>query len=442
MRHFVVLGLFCYVAVFGQTASLLRSGPMNGYATHRAVMLWIQTIGPASVQIAYRWEQHPIDSLRYTPPVKTSADNDFIAHIHIPYLEPGRRYVYDVLINGQKVHLPYQPTFHTQHLWQWRTDPPEFAVALGSCFYVNDPPYDRPGKAYGDSFQILSAITRQQPDLMIWLGDNVYLREADFGDPQMLSYRYAHTRGHPLLQALLATTHHYAVWDDHDYGPNDADRSYHLKETALRIFRNYWANPSYGLPNLPGVFTQFSWGDVDFFLLDDRYYRSPNRIPDSDSDKTMWGGAQLSWLLDALTYSKAPFKVVINGNQFLNASTRYESLAAHFPAEFKYLIREIRRRDIRGVVFISGDRHHTELIRYQPDNRYPFYELTVSPLTSRYASRPEKNPRRMKGTLVRQRNFAILRFSGPRQNRQMTITVYDVRGMPLWQHTISASELR
>ncbi len=427
--------------VWAQT-SLLRSGPMNGHAAQRAVTIWLQTWEAADVQLAYRWEQHPADSTQYTPVVRTSAEDAFTAHIHIPYLEPGRRYLYDVIINGRKVNLPYQPSFQTPPLWQWRTDPPDFTVALGSCLYINDPPYDRPGRPYGDSFEILASIARLRPDVMVWLGDNVYYREADFDDPEMLNYRYAHARAFPLLQPLLATAHHYAVWDDHDYGPNDADRSYHLKGTALRIFQRYWANPSYGLPGVPGIFTKFTWGDVDFFLLDDRYYRSPNRIPDADSQKTMWGRAQLEWLLDALTYSRAPFKVVINGNQILNADTRYEALAAHFPAEFDYLIREIRRRNIQGVFFVSGDRHHSELMRYQPDDHYPLYELTVSPLTSRAASRPEANPRRVEGTLVRQRNFAVIRFSGPRKDRKMTITLYDATGKRLWRRTIAASELR
>jgi alkaline phosphatase D len=29
---------------------------------------------------------------------------------------------------------------------------------------------------------------------------------------------------------------HYAIWDDHDYGPNNADKSYHLKETSRKVF--------------------------------------------------------------------------------------------------------------------------------------------------------------------------------------------------------------
>ncbi len=441
-KFFLAVVLLAAASLWAQDQGGLRAGPMNGYATQRATVIWLQTRGADTVRIRYWWTNHPKDSARLTDPVITRKTDDFTAHIPVTHLEPGRKYFYEVLVNGRKVALPHPPVFQTQPLWQWRTDPPEFSVALGSCFYVNDPPYDRPGNAYGGNVEILQSIAGKHPDVMVWLGDNVYLREADFGDPAMLAYRYAHTRRVPQLQPLLSTAHHYAIWDDHDYGPNDADRSYVLKGVALDIFRRYWANPSYGLPGVPGVFTQFTWGDVDFFLLDDRYYRTPNRVPDTDPQKTMWGKEQLEWLLDALTYSKAPFKLVMNGNQVMNAATRYESLAAHFPAEFEYLIKEIRRRKISGVVFVSGDRHLTELMRYQPEGAYPLYELTVSPLTSRWANRKEKNPRRVAGTLVLQRNFAVLRFSGPRKDRKMTVTVYDVQGNRLWQRVIAAGELR
>ena len=38
------------------------------------------------------------------------------------------------------------------------------------------------------------------------------------------------------------------------------------------------SQPSYGLPELPGVFGQFTWGDVDFFLTDNRYYRQRQTV--------------------------------------------------------------------------------------------------------------------------------------------------------------------
>lgn len=104
---------------------------------------------------------------------------------------------------------------------------------------------------------------------------------------------------HP-QQALLQTGQHYAIWDDHDYGTDDSDKSFIFKRESLDLFKDYWANPSYGTPETPSVFTKVSYNDVDFFLLDDRYYRDNQKMPDS-AQKVMFGEAQLDWLKNAKT---------------------------------------------------------------------------------------------------------------------------------------------
>jgi alkaline phosphatase D len=430
----------------------LRSGPMVGYGTHREAALWLQTTRPADVQIRY-WSvtdsaaaaDDPAvifdpDTL-LTPPQSTTAAGDHIAQFTISDLEPGNTYAYSLFIDGARVDRPYPLRFQTQPLWQWRTDPPTFTVGVGSCAYINQPQYDRPGDPYGGDYQIFEHLAARNPDLMLWMGDNVYYREVDWAAPNTMAMRYAHTRQTPEMQPLLGHTHHYATWDDHDYGPNNANRSYAQKEAALDIFKRYWANPTYGRPDVPGVFGQFSWNDVDFFLLDDRYHRAPNRAP-QDTSKTMWGNAQLDWLIDALTTSRAPFKIVVNGGQILNPTRRAETLA-RFPDDRKRLLNTIIEREIEGVLFLSGDRHFTALSRHTPEGFYPLYEFTNSPLTAgAYNPTDEPNPYRLAETLVPERNFGLLTFSGPRTDRELTIRVVDKDGNEEWTRTIRARDLR
>ncbi|WP_157621244.1 alkaline phosphatase D family protein [Salisaeta longa] len=441
--------LTCTALLAQDATSLLRSGPMVGYGTHREVAVWLQTTRPADVQLRY-WSLtdpstdnpaiRPDPDTLLTPVHHTTAAGDHIAEFTIAHLEPGNTYRYEVILNGVTIDRPYPLRFQTQQLWQWRTDPPRFTVAVGSCAYINDPPYDRPGEPYGGDYRIFESIAALNPNLMVWLGDNVYYREVDWATPTMMSYRYAHTRQTPEMQALLGSTHNYATWDDHDYGPNNSNRSYRLRGAALDIFKRYWANPNYGRPNVPGVFGKFQWNDVEFFLLDDRYYRSPNDAPTTD-EKTMWGEAQLQWLIDALATSDAPFKIVVNGGQLLNPANRYEALSS-FPDDQSDLLSAIQQRKIEGVVFLSGDRHHTELMRYTPENFYPLYEFTNSPLTAGAANVNEDNPRRIEGTLVEQRNFGTLTFSGPRTDRTLTIRTYDIDGALLWKRSIKAQDLQ
>jgi alkaline phosphatase D len=440
--------------VGARAAASIKAGPMLGYATHRDVAVWVQTTAPAEVQIRYTPIEGPADTTLApelsrparagtTAPIAATAEGDHIAEFTIAGLEPGVRYAYDVLLDGAAVAFDYPTEFQTQPLWEWRFDPPAFTVAVGSCSYTNDP-YVRPGRPYGGDYRIFETIAGLDPDLMLWLGDNVYFREVDWWTEAGMRYRYSYARILPELQPLLATTNHYATWDDHDFGPNNADRSYVLKGEALDVFEDYWANLTYGLPGVPGVFTQFQWADADFFLLDDRYHRTPTDEPDWE-DRQVLGDAQLEWLLEALTASYAPFKIVALGGQILNPIPIFETYVNVAPEERERLIAGIVARGIEGVVFLSGDRHHAELIRLQPEGFYPLYDFTSSPLTAGAATPRNEldNPARVEGTLVAgQRNFGTLTFAGPRTDRTLTMRTYDTDGALLWEYTLRANDLR
>ncbi len=431
----------------------LLAGPMLADVTHRSAVVWVQTDGPAEVGLRYvatatddpsvSPEAAPVD----VEPRWTTAEGGYTATFRLADLEPGWTYRYSVVIGGTPVARPYPTTITTQPLWQWRTDPPAFTVAFGSCHYANDPAYDRPGTPYGGSTAIFEAIRAKRPDLMLWLGDNVYLREVDWWSTSGIEYRYRHARQGADLQALLAAAPHYATWDDHDYGPNDSDRSFILKGASLETFERYWPGGPRGLPGVPGVFTQFQWGDADFFVLDDRFHRSPNEAP--PGEQTMLGPVQLQWLLDALTTSQAPFKLVAIGGQVLNPVPAYETYASVAPVERQYLLDQIAARGIDGVVFLTGDRHHTELIRIDRAGTYPLYDFTSSPLTagpSTYAAREDSpeynNPARVPGTLVAgPRGFGTLTFTGPRTDRTMTMRAFDAEGTLRWEHALRANDL-
>ena len=438
-------GLAAAPAVAEDARATLVAGPMLADVTHRSARVWVQTSRSADVRVTATPAEGD------APPAVVGATvtgSDGAGTVLLAGLMPGTTYDYAVQIDGADGTPTAYPTqLVTQPLWQWRTDPPAFTVAFGSCHYANDPAFDRPGRPYGGPTAIFETIRQQRPDLMLWLGDNVYLREVDWWSASGIDYRYAHMRAEPDLQPLLAAVPHYATWDDHDYGPNDSDRSYVLKDAAFDTFGRYWPGETRGLPGLPGVFTQFQWADVEFFLLDDRYHRAPNDAP--PSDQTILGAGQLQWLLDALTSSRAPFKVVAMGGQVLNPVPVFETYAAVAPAERQRLLDEITARGIDGVVFLSGDRHHTELLRLDRAGTYPLYEFTSSPLTagaSTYALRedsPERdNPLRVDGTLVAgDRNFGTLTVEGPRTDRTMTMRTFDAEGTLRWEHRVRARDL-
>jgi alkaline phosphatase D len=419
----------------------LASGPMPGHSSTRAVTIWLQGHAGAEVVLDY-WPDGQPGQSRSSKALPLESEQQFTAHIDIDGLEPGTTYNYRVKLNGKPVRIPGKLMFHTQPLWKWRTDPPAFRVVAGSCAYINDAAYDRPGKPYGDSYGIFTRIAEQSPDMMLWLGDNVYTREADFDSRWGMAERYRHSRALPELQPLLHSTHHYAIWDDHDYGPNQANRSFSLKDQSLALFKRYWANPSYGLPGEPGIFTSFTFNDVDFFLLDNRYYRNSDRAPDTP-DKGMLGDKQLAWLKDALLRSGAPFKIIANGSQMLNQFGNRESWR-NFPAERADFLGWLNETGISGILFLSGDSHFSALTKLDRKHNYPLYELSCSPLTAgpRRKAYPSLSIPPLPDTFVGERNFCQLDFSGPAKARRLTISVFNASGGQKWQREIAASELQ
>ncbi len=427
----------------GDPSGCLSSGPMLGPAEMTQTTVWLQTRRPCRAQVRW-WREGTPEAARLSPSVETAAAGDHIARFELPGLEPGSRYEYEIYLDGFRLNPPAPLSFQTQAMWRYRTDPPPFRVAIGSCAYITDAPFDRPGDPYGGDYKIFRAIAQARPDFMIWLGDNVYYREADWTTERDMRRRWAHDRALPELQPLLGAVHHYAIWDDHDFGPNDSDRTFRHRATSLRVFQDYWANPTWGLPEAPGVFTRFEWADVDFFLLDDRSHRAPNTMP-AGPDKRMYGREQLQWLKESLAGSRAPFKIVAGGGQFWNPLNTFESLG-QYPAEQQELYDFIREARIEGVVFLSGDRHHTELLRRQEPGMYPLYEFTSSPLTSGGSRLEEEagNPARVPGTWVTggTRNFGLLEVSGEEEARVLTLRTLDADGKELWKQEIQEAELR
>ena len=421
-------------------APRLAAGPMPGHSAMRAATIWLQLTAAAEVRIDY-WPEGRPGKLASSRTVAAKAPEQYAVHIELTGLEPGTRYAYRVIADGRPLAADDVLYFRTQPLWQWRGDPPPFRLLAGSCAYINEAAYDRPGRPYGDRYDIFTSMAAQSPDMMLWLGDNVYLREADYDSRWGMAARYRHTRALPELQPLLRAAHHYAIWDDHDYGPDNASRSFVFSDTSRELFMRYWANPSYGVRDSGGIFTQVDFHDVDFFLLDNRSWRNQDRTSDGP-DKHMFGAAQLDWLKDALLASRAPFKIIASGSQLLNDVTGKEAWT-HFPDEREAFLAWLETAGINGVLLLSGDTHYSALFRLPRADSYPLHELTCSPLTSGAHRHGfgEENPRLVPETYIAARNFCQLDVSGPRDDRRLRISVIDADGETRWTHDLRAREL-
>ena len=436
----VAAQLAFHSAASGASPTRLASGPMPGYSAMRAATLWMQLSGPADVHIDF-WPDDKPAEVRSSTPVTASAQEQYALHIGLTDLEPGIRYAYQVVADGEVITTGNTLHFRTQPLWQWRSDPPPFRLLAGSCAFINEADYDRPGRPFGDRYEIFEKMAAQSPDMMLWLGDNVYFREADLDSPWGMAERYRHTRALPELQPLLRATHHYAIWDDHDFGHDNANSSFVFSDTSHDLFRRYWANPAYGLHGSGGIFTRMSFHDVDFFMLDTRTWRDSDRAPNGP-DKSMLGKVQLRWLKKSLLDSTAPFKVIASSNQLLNDLTGKEAWT-HFPDERAAFLAWLEETGIEGVLLLSGDTHYSALFTLSRDDSYPLHELTCSPLTSGPHSHgfDQDNPLLVDGTYVDERNFCQLDVSGPKDDRTLRLSVINADGETQWTREIHARDL-
>lgn len=440
MLNFVPMARYLHAAAllalpFAAVAQTTINGPMPGYSECFESIIWMQCQGPCTARIEY-WREGAPGSVQRTPPQQGDPQKGYAMDFVMDQVAPGNTYDYRVIVDGDTVRTDDTLQFHTQKVWKWRGDPPDLTFATGSCAYINERPYDRPdgpNGPYGGDYQIFNSIADQKPDLMLWLGDNMYLREPDWGSWSGILHRYTHLRSLPELQRLLHATHHYAIWDDHDFGPNDADGSFINGALTTKAFKLFWPNPPCTAPGVGGTATSFSYADVDFFLLDDRSFRVP---PEVVTDQpTMLGKPQIDWLIRALKYSDASFKIVALGGQFLNSTDAYETYST-YPQERQMIIDRIAQENIKGVVFLTGDRHFTELSELVLPNGQPLYDLTVSPLTSGPFPSNEVNELAVPDTRVQQRNFALLGVSGAKGQRNLHISIRDSDGNELWQRDI------
>jgi len=431
---------------------------MLGHVDFRTATIWLE-FKEKDVQAQLRcWpksgsNKSPIIAIANPPAVP---DAPFVSHTYtFVGLEPNTQYEYIVDIPAKKGEMKIMQAivgeFTTSELWQYRKPAPDFTFLTGSCAYFNQSQYDRPGKPYGNDSAIFEVMAQTPASFMLWLGDNWYTREVDFYSDWGLYYRASLTRSLPILQNFWKAMPHYAIWDDHDYGWNDADKSYPLKETSRKVFMNAWTNPSYG-EDKEGTYTKITKNDVDFFMLDDRWFRSADEMADSvngkpNVDKLMWGKKQMEWLKNSLLISNGnvniSFRIIATGSQVLNPVSPYDC-AAHYPAELEELKAFIKENKINGVLFLDGDRHHSEVIQVKQAGSYPLYDVTASPLTSgsnKFGGPEKNNPYRVMG-LEDTQNFSKVTVSGGKKNRMLKIEFISPKGAKLAEWSVNEKELQ
>lgn len=339
------------------------AGPLVGNVTPTTATLWIFAPEGAKCSVRANPDGAAADEKNaaegtFTPVAQPAGKaHGKPAKVTLTGLLPDTAYRYTVGIDGKS-----DPALHGA----FRTQPApgtsnKFRMVLTSCMKFDQP--------QGSWKHVLA----EKPQLHLTVGDTHY---ADTTNPTTQWEHHLRYRRMPEFAEVLRNLPTYSMWDDHDYGPNDSDRTAKGKENSLAGWNQFWGNPAAGTATTPGAFYKFSWGEVDFFMVDGRYHRSPDKAPDDDK-KRMLGDAQFAWLIAGLKSSKAKFKVIASGSTLNHSKAdgwRIYTFARH---RFFDAIKEHR---IPGVVYMSGDIHRSLVWEHHESKRvgYPVVEVISS----------------------------------------------------------------
>lgn len=397
----------------------LLDGPMIGATAPDSFTVWARASGTFEVSVEYATKRDFSDS-RKTRGILASAENDLCTKIRVEGLRPDTEYYYRLVTDG--IYDRHQPLpFRT------RTAPSQsrpIRIAFGSCARVQLYP-EQP---------VFEAIAALEPDLFIWLGDNIY---ADSDSELAFSNLYSRQRNVTSLVPFQRSVSQIAMWDDHDFGHNDSDRTNPDKDMTLRMFNNWWANPAGGLDGVPGIFFRHSFGPVDIFMLDGRYYRDPAEQPD-EPGKTMLGVAQKEWLKRELKASTAPFKILASGTGWSAAEHGGDSWGSYLH-ERNEILDFIRDESISGCFGISGDVHIGEAncVPWSDHGGYDFYDMVSSGLAQfNKPDFPDQHPEvRLREPWIRSVNFGVIDFSFDPEPR-VEFNVRGVNGEPAFDDPV------
>ncbi len=279
-------------------------------------------------------------------------------------------------------------------------------------------------------------------------------------------------------------------WDDHEVVNNwspskdlSGDARYTEKNVELlvargaRAFLDYAPLRPFDARESQRVYRRYSYGPMlELFVVDMRSYRGPNtaNLQNTPSSQTVFfGREQLDWLKAGLEDSRATWKVVaadmplglnIGDGVTATGQPRWEAIANGDPGaakgrelEFVELLRHLKRRHVRNVVWLTADVHYCAAHYYDPGKAAfrdfdGFWEFVAGPLNA-----GSFGPNALDGTFGPQVVFSKapppgqsnlspysgLQFFGEvnidAHSRDMTVDLRDIDGVSVFSRTLRAT---
>ena len=358
---FILWWFFAPITIDGQK---IISGPIQGHTTDTSAIFWVLLKNASSFNLSLKGAQDKGANF-------TINEDSLLGALY----KNKRAFKYTLYqplgeekVNQYSIVLNKKDTIKQVVVLSGSTDS---TFMFGSCAYI--------GKGFSRVYRpwnmtkIFKTMSKEQTKNMLWMGDNVYLiLEHDLKNNKSIYRRYVGVRKQKNMNRLLSSKmQHYSTWDDHDFGPNNTDGSYEKASLTTNAFNSFWVNPK---NNSKGIYYSFCKGKTTFFMTDGRTFKN-------NDGSALLGNQQMDWLKSALLNSSSTYKIIVLGNQLINAIDGHESYY-DCPEERQEIMRFINDNEIPGVLFFSGDRHHSEINVEHHLNYYPIHDITCSALSS------------------------------------------------------------
>ena len=215
--------------------------------------------------------------------------------------------------------------------------PQDLVVTVGSCART------------GSNGAVYDAMVAEGPDLYLAIGD-LHYSNLESTDPADHIGAYRRSLSQPGQSQIFGAIPTAYVWDDHDYGPNDADSASVSRQAVSLAYRA--AVPHYGVdpdPDQP-INQAFTVGRIRFVVADTRSHRT---------DDSMLGPDQQAWLIDELVTSSQTHPVVIwvNPTPWIGPATVGSDDWSAYPDDRRAIADALSAAEVDNLVMVSGDAH-------------------------------------------------------------------------------------
>mmetsp|Transcript_20249 Transcript_20249/g.51747 ORF Transcript_20249/g.51747 Transcript_20249/m.51747 type:complete len:490 (-) Transcript_20249:434-1903(-) len=319
-------------------------------------------------------------------------------------------------VKNRSIPADFAREISTEQAWhpprrQLDTEHTPHRLAFGSCNQQKKP-------------QLLwDDIARLQPSAFFWMGDMIY---SDTRNMKVLRRDYEQQLRRRRFREFLSEVPVKGVWDDHDFGENDAGSNYPYREESKQVYFDFFDEDEATRQEMKGrgLYRSYTFegheGSVKVIMLDTRYHRDylfvDNLLPAIAwlNGKIPFVGAltrviaslfrafvstfsmqydfgsilgekQWAWLENEMKGDDADVYIIVSSVQVLTEMPVVEGWH-HFPQERERLLKLIQATHPQQTVMVSGDVHYGEMLRVPCNNEkgeVEFYlpELTTSGMT-------------------------------------------------------------